>query len=77
MAINTNTHRLVPKHIKLSETDKKKLFEQHHVDIKSLPKILVTDPAIEKLTLKSGDVVKVERKSRTAGTTNYYRVVIS
>jgi DNA-directed RNA polymerases I, II, and III subunit RPABC1 len=77
MVININTHGLVPKHIKLNETDKKKLFEQHHVDIKSLPKILVTDPAIEGMNLKQGDVVKIERISRTAGTTNYYRVVIS
>jgi len=50
-----------------------KSTEQHHIDIKSLPKILINDSAIESMNLKQGDVVRIERISRTAGTSNYLR----
>ena len=68
---------MVPKHTKLSETEKIKLLEKHAITVKELPKINVDDPAIASLNLKAGDVVKIERKSPTAGTTVYYRGVIN
>jgi len=43
---------------------------------KELPKIFSTDPAIRHLNVKKGDVIKITRKSPTAGETIYYRVVI-
>jgi DNA-directed RNA polymerase subunit H (RpoH/RPB5) len=76
MTFEVNKHILVPKHSKLNDSEKKKLLEEHHIEIKSLPKILKDDPAIEKLGVKAGDVIKIERKSITAGTAIYYRVVI-
>ncbi len=76
MAFTTNHHQLVPKHTKLSEAEKAKLFEQYVVSIRDLPKILKTDPAVAKLSLKSGDIVKIERESKTAGVSFYYRGVI-
>jgi DNA-directed RNA polymerase subunit H (RpoH/RPB5) len=76
MTFEVNKHILVPKHSKLNDSEKKKLLEEHHIEIKSLPKILKDDPAIEKLGIKAGDVIKIERKSITAGTAIYYRVVI-
>jgi DNA-directed RNA polymerase subunit H len=41
-----------------------------------LPRILETDPAIKEMSPKPGDVVKIVRKSETAGESVYYRVVI-
>jgi DNA-directed RNA polymerase subunit H len=70
-------HILVPKHSKLSEKDKKTLLEKYHVNPKDLPKILVKDPAIANLGLKSGDIVKVERDSPTAGKSVFYRLAIT
>lgn len=75
MAFDVNKHLLVPKHSKLSDSEKKKLLEKYHLDVFSLPKIMVNDPAIAKLNAKAGDVIKIERESQTAGTSTYYRVV--
>jgi len=76
MSFTITHHQLVPKHTKLSESDKEKLFKEYKFSVRDLPKILKTDPAILKLNVKSGDVVKIERMSRTAGIAIYYRGVI-
>lgn len=68
-------HILVSKHSKLSEQDKKQLFERYNITIKELPQIKLIDPAIKNLNLKAGDVVKIERFSPTAGKTVFYRGV--
>jgi len=70
-----NKHFLVPKHTKLSDSEKNKILEKLNVNVLSLPKILLDDPAIAKLEPKAGDVIKIERKSKTAGVTTYYRMV--
>ena len=76
MAKQATKHILIPKHSKLSEKDKKKLFERYNVGYKELPKILKTDSAIAHLDVKSGDIIKIERKSPTAGKSIFYRGVI-
>ena len=72
---NISGHILIPKHTKLSEKDKKGLFEKYKITFKELPKISPNDPAINDLELKQGDVIKIERKSQTAGNTVFYRSV--
>ncbi len=69
-------HILVPKHIKLSEKDKKELLEEYHISLKELPKINKKDPAIQQLDIKKGDVIKIIRKSPSAGEAVFYRVVV-
>ena len=76
MAFDVNKHLLIPKHSKLNESDKKKLLDEYKIDVFSLPKITTEDPAIAKFNAKVGDVIKIERDSKTAGTTSYYRVVV-
>ncbi len=68
-------HVLVPKHLKVSEKEKEEILERYKVTIKEIPKILKDDPAIASLDLKSGDIVKIIRKSPTAGESVFYRVV--
>ncbi|MAG91174.1 DNA-directed RNA polymerase subunit H [Candidatus Woesearchaeota archaeon] len=68
-------HILTPKHSKLGEREKGQLLEKYHVTSKEMPKILKTDSAIKQLGTKSGDVIKIIRKSPTAGESVFYRVV--
>ncbi|MBI5392904.1 DNA-directed RNA polymerase subunit H [Candidatus Woesearchaeota archaeon] len=70
-------HSLVPKHAKLSDKEKKQLLEKYNITLNELPKILANDPAIKDLGLKNGDVVKIERISKTAGEYEYYRGVVN
>ena len=42
-----------------------------------LPKIIIADAAIQHLKPSIGDIIKIERKSPTRGTSVYYRVVIN
>lgn len=74
--IEVEKHQLVPKHIILSEEEKIELLKRLKVSLKQLPRILITDPAIIDKNPKVGDVVKIIRKSLTAGETVYYRVVV-
>jgi len=64
-------------HKKLSESEKKKILEHYKISFRELPIITVTDVAIEDLDVKEGDVVKITRKSPTAGDTIFYRGVIN
>ena len=70
-------HNLVPKHSKLSDSEKEKILRELDIELRQFPRILVTDPAILALEAESGDIIKVERESRTAGKAIYYRVVIN
>ncbi len=68
-------HILTPKHIKISEREKLQLLEKYNITSKELPKILKTDSAIKELEAKPGDVIKIIRKSPTAGVSLFYRMV--
>mgnify|MGYP000193084433 CR=1 FL=1 len=74
--INILEHELVPQHIILSEEEKEKLLKELNVKLSDLPRIKISDPAIKHLNPKPGDIVKIIRKSPTAGEYVYYRVVV-
>jgi DNA-directed RNA polymerase subunit H (RpoH/RPB5) len=77
IVIEIKEHVLMPEHSKLNDKEKKELFEKYGVALKEMPKILITDPAIQKLAPKQGDVIKISRPSPTAGQTVFYRGVIN
>jgi DNA-directed RNA polymerase subunit H len=68
-------HELVPEHTILNENEKKELFEKMNITERNLPKILTNDPVVKEIEAKEGDVLKIVRKSSTAGISVYYRVV--
>jgi|GEM_PF-809475 len=70
-------HKLVPEHKLLDDKEKKELFEKYNIELKNLPKILITDKAITHINPKEGDVIRIIRKSRTAGRTVFYRGVVN
>tara|TARA_B100000678_G_C18015939_1_gene424720 strand:+ start:111 stop:449 length:339 start_codon:yes stop_codon:yes gene_type:complete len=69
-------HVLSPKHEKLSDDQVTELLKTFNVEYAKLPKISLSDPAIENLEVKLGDVIKISRPSPTSGTTVYYRMAI-
>lgn len=70
-------HILVPEHTKLSEKEKKDLLEKYRISLRELPKIRRDDSAIAHLSAKEGDVIKILRKSQTAGEVLFYRGVVN
>ncbi len=68
-------HILVPKHERLSAKEKDDVLEKYNVTIKEIPQIRAKDTAIQHLNAKEGDMIKITRKSKTAGEAVYYRVV--
>jgi DNA-directed RNA polymerase subunit H len=68
-------HTLVPKYEVLSAVDKKEMLEKLGIGERHLPKILDSDPVITKIEAKTGDVIRITRKSATAGESVYYRIV--
>ena len=70
-------HTLVPLHEKVSDTEKKQVFEKYKVTIKQMPRILISDVAIRHLAPKEGDIIKITRPSLTSGTSVFYRCVVS
>ena len=76
-AFDVTKHILVPKYEKLTKKEIETLLKELNIDsLDYLPKIYEDDPAIQHLNPKPGDVLRIIRKSPTAGEAIYYRVVI-
>ena len=69
-------HALVPKHEILSEKEKNQLLSQYKVHPYQMPQITSTDPAVKAIGARPGDVLKIIRKSSTAGEHFAYRYVV-
>lgn len=73
--IDISEHVLVPKHEVLPSDEAEELLRRLGVSRDRLPYILPSDPMVKRLKAKVGDIIKITRKSPTAGETVYYRVV--
>ena len=69
-------HILVPKHEIMIKEEAEQVLEKYHCKATELPLIFADDPAIVGLGVKPGDMIKITRKSATAGESFYYRYVI-
>ena len=76
MAFQIQDHLLVPKHIKATEKETEEILKEYTISKNQLPKILKKDPAIKEMDIRVGDIIKIIRKSPTAGKSTFYRVVI-
>jgi DNA-directed RNA polymerase subunit H len=74
--IEIDKHELVPKHILLEEREKEEVLQKFGITVRQLPRISMEDPVIKEVNPKIGDVIKIVRKSPTAGESVYYRVVV-
>jgi DNA-directed RNA polymerase subunit H (RpoH/RPB5) len=69
-------HKLVPKHEILTEEEKTGLLAKYKVQPYQLPQINSLDPTVKAIGARPGDVLRIIRKSSTAGEHIAYRYVV-
>ncbi|MCK4327780.1 MAG: DNA-directed RNA polymerase subunit H [Candidatus Diapherotrites archaeon] len=69
-------HSLVPKHEVMSDTSVERLFKKYKLSKDQLPRIKNTDPVVDAIGAKKGQVLKISRDSITAGKAVTYRIVV-
>lgn len=52
------------------------LLSRYRMTLNELPRILMSDPVVREIGAKPGDVLRITRKSPTAGKAVYYRLVM-
>jgi len=73
---NVLEHELVPDHVLLSQEETDELLRRYSITRGQLPKIKSSDVVVKQVGAKPGDVLKIIRKSLTAGKAVAYRLVI-
>jgi DNA-directed RNA polymerase subunit H len=73
--VDVSQHELVPEHTLLDEPEVEEVLEEYQVTKTNLPKIKRRDSALPK-EAEPGDVVRIERDSRTTDTAVVYRLVV-
>lgn len=69
-------HNFLPKHELLSKKEAEDLMKEFHIRPHQLPYIKTSDPAAETLGAKMGDILRITRRSPTAGEVVVYRYVV-
>jgi DNA-directed RNA polymerase subunit H len=69
-------HKLVPKHEILSDQEKQQLLTDYKVQPYQLPQISSADPTVKAIGAKPGDILRIIRRSQTAGEHHAYRYVV-
>ena len=73
---NIFEHELVPKHEILTEKEVNDLLEEYHIKPYQMPYIRASDPAVKWIGAKPGDILRITRKSLTAGESLIYKYVV-
>ncbi|KON31457.1 DNA-directed RNA polymerase subunit H [miscellaneous Crenarchaeota group-1 archaeon SG8-32-3] len=69
-------HHLVPKHEILTEKEKSEILAQFKIKPYQIPQIKSNDPAVKAIGARPGDMLKIIRRSATAGEHIAYRYVV-
>jgi len=71
-----SAHRDVPKHEIVPKEEVEGVLKKYNATFEQLPYILTTDPVVLELQAKPGDLIRIGRESKTAGSSVYYRLVV-
>lgn len=74
--INILEHELVPKHEVIPPDEAIKILRRLGIEPWQLPWISADDPVVKLIGAKPGDIVRITRKSPTAGLFVTYRYVV-
>ena len=78
LQLNVLKHRLVPKHVKLTENEKTELYQNLNIEEdRQLPEISRFDPVAKTLFLRPGEVCRITRFDKISYTNEFYRVCVS
>lgn len=74
LQFNILQHKYVPKHVILNDKERDEFLKYYKItDLKQLPDISRYDPVAQAIGMRPGQICKIERPSKTAITTLYYR----
>ena len=77
LQFNILEHEYVPEHIIMTQEETEDLFKRKNIlDKSNLPEISRFDPVSLVIGIRPGQVCKIIRNSRTAISTNYYRICV-
>ncbi len=74
--VDATEHELVPEHHLVDEERLEEILDEYNIERTDLPKIKRLDPALRDVDAEAGDVIRIERDSRTTDTAIVYRLVI-
>jgi DNA-directed RNA polymerase subunit H len=74
--VKITNHIYQPKHEILLKDKAEEILKKYNAKPSQLPYIMITDKALEDLDVRPGDIIKITRKSPTAGESVYYRYVV-
>jgi DNA-directed RNA polymerase subunit H len=75
LQFNILEHEYVPKHVIMNETEITEMKTRYNIkNLTELPEISRYDPVAIAIGMRPGDVCKIIRTSKTAITSNYYRI---
>lgn len=74
--VKVTNHIYQPKHEILSKEEAEQVLKKFNVRTNQLPYIMANDKGLEDLDVRPGDILRITRKSPTAGESVYYRYVV-
>jgi DNA-directed RNA polymerase subunit H len=74
--VKISNHTYQPKHEILSKNQAEEILKKYNTKPSQLPYMMIDDKGIEDLDVRPGDIVKITRRSATAGESVYYRYVV-
>ncbi|MFX1317606.1 MAG: DNA-directed RNA polymerase subunit H [Promethearchaeota archaeon] len=76
LSIDLFLHELVPEHDIITDKEIEEVEKEYGISREQLPRIKAGDPAAKAIGARPGDVIKIVRKSETAGRHVIYRYCV-